>query len=149
METQTHDARADIEQLNAFLQDELAAVETYQQCLEKIDRPQIASGLTDLQRSHQKRATLLSHRVQELGGTPETSSGMWGSFSKLIEGGAQMFGEKPALSALEQGEARGEKNYQQRSDKLTPASQSFINTSILPEHQHSHETLDRLKSAIH
>ena len=149
METQTHDAKADIDQLNAFLRDELSAVETYQQCLRKIDRPQITSGLTDLQRSHQKRVTMLSQRVQELGGTPETDSGMWGSFSKLVQGGAAMFGEKSALSALEEGEDRGVKNYQSGADKLSPANKMFINTSIIPEHHHSHDALNRLKSVIH
>ncbi len=149
METRGQDTNADIEQLNAFLRDELAAVETYQQCIEKMDQPQVASGLTDLQRSHQKRATLLSHRVQELGGIPETDSGMWGSFSKLVEGGASMFGEKSALSALEEGEDRGVESYRSGADKLTPANRSFINTSILPEHNRSHDTLNRLKSIIH
>lgn len=149
METQSHEAKADIDQLNAFLRDELSAVETYQQCLEKIDRPQIASGLTDLQRSHQKRATLLSQRVQELGGTPETDSGVWGSFAKLVEGGAKMFGEKPALSALEQGEDRGKENYQSKADKLSPVNKAFIDTSILPEHRHSHDALNQLMNIVH
>ena len=149
METRTYDSKADIDQLNAFLRDELSAVETYQQCLEKMERPQIASGLTDLQRSHQKRATLLRQRVQELGGTPETDSGLWGSFSKLVEGGAAMFGEKSALAALEQGEDRGVKSYEKGAQKLSPDNQLFINSSILPEHHHSHDTLNRLKTVIH
>lgn len=149
METQAHDPQADIEQLNAFLRDELSAVETYQQCLEKIERPEIASSLADLQKSHQKRVSLLSDRIQELGGTPRRDSGVWGSFSKLFEGSAKLFGEKAAVSALEQGEDRGEKNYQSRVDKLSPLNQEFINTAIAPEHHHTHHTLERLKSAIH
>lgn len=149
METQAHDPKADIEQLNAFLRDELSAVETYQQCIEKIDKPELASSLTDLQRSHQKRATLLSHRVQELGGTPKMDTGIWGGFAKLVEGGAKMFGEKSALSALEEGEDRGKKSYAKGTEKLSPANQSFINSTILPEHHHSHDALNQLKSTLH
>lgn len=149
MDTQTLNPEADVEQLNAFLRDELAAVETYQQCLEKIDKPEIANGLTDLQNSHQKRVSLLRKRILELGGTPENESGAWGSFSKLVQGGAKMFGEKAAVSALEQGEDRGEKNYQERVDKLSPINREFISTEIAPEHHHTHNTLERIKSVIH
>lgn len=149
MDTQAHNPKADVDQLNAFLRDELAAVETYEQCLEKIDKPEIASGLAELQKSHQKRVSLLSNRIQELGGTPKHESGVWGSFSKLVEGGAKMFGEKAAVSALEQGEDRGEKNYQERVDKLSAANRDFINMEIAPEHRHTHKTLERIKSVIH
>lgn len=149
METRTQDMKSDIEKLNAFLRDELSSVETYQQCLEKIDQPHIASGLTELQRSHEKRAQLLRQRVQELGGTPETSSGVWGSVSKLVEGGAKMFGEKAALSALEQGEDRGKDNYQTKADDLSPENKLFIKNAILPEHQMSHDTLNRLRATLH
>lgn len=146
---QTQDAKSDIKQLNSFLKDELSAVETYQQCIEKIEKPQIASTLADLQRSHEKRVQLLRQRVQELGGEPETSSGTWGAFAKLIEGGAKMFGEKSAISALEEGEDRGKENYEGSNDKLSPTMQAFINAEILPEHHHSHDELNRLKSTLH
>lgn len=149
METQAQDPKADIDQLNAFLKDELSAVETYQQCLDKIDRPEITSELSHLQSSHQKRVSLLRDRVQELGGTPKSDSGVWGSFSKLVEGGATMFGEKSAISALEQGEDRGEKDYRDRVNKLSPANQEFIKTSIAPEHEQTHSRLERLKSVVH
>lgn len=149
METHSHEAQGDVGLLNSFLQDELSAVETYQQCIEKIEQPQLVSSLTELQRSHQKRATLLSHRVQELGGVPDTGSGTWGSFAKLVEGGARMLGEKSAISALEEGEDRGKENYEKDSSQLAPENQSFISSKILPEHQRSHDTLSRLKHTMH
>lgn len=149
METRSHDAKNDVDLLNSFLQDELSAVETYQQCIEKIDQPQLASSLTELQRSHQKRATLLSHRVQELGGIPDTDSGTWGSFAKLVEGGASMMGDKTAISALEEGEDRGKNNYEKGTSELAPENQTFISSKILPEHQRSHDTLSRIKHTMH
>jgi uncharacterized protein (TIGR02284 family) len=149
METRTHDIKSDIDKLNTFLRDELSSVETYQKCLEKIDQPYLASGLTELQRSHEKRAHLLRQRVQELGGTPETSSGVWGSFSKLMESGAKAFGDKAALSVLEQGEDRGRDSYQKKSDELSPENKLFIKNAILPEQQMSHDTLNRLRATLH
>ncbi len=149
MTMHTQDAQQDIKYLNSFLQDELAAVETYGQCLEKVDDEIIASNLADLQESHQKRAQLLSQKIQELGGEPEQGSGMWGSFSKMVEGGAKLFGDKSAINALEQGEDRGNENYTEKTENLSPAAQSFIADSILPEQRRSHQMLNRVQEMVH
>lgn len=149
MNMSTVDPQQDIKQLNSFLQDELSAVETYDQCIRKVDDARIASNLTDLQLSHQKRVELLSQKIQELGGEPEQSSGVWGSISKMVEGGAKLFGDKTAISALEQGEDRGRTNYREKVDNLSPQAQSFIALSILPEHERSHEMLNRVQSMVH
>lgn len=139
----------DIKQLNSFLQDEKAAVETYQQCVEKMDDAEVASELVALQKSHQQRVSLLSSKVRELGGTPEAKSGLWGNFAKLVEGSAKAFGKKTALSALEEGEDRGRDNYESKTKELSPECQSFINSTILPEQRRSHDELNRIIKTIH
>ena len=149
MTQQSQSRETDIKQLNTFLQDEKAAVETYQQCVEKMDDAEIAAELVALQKSHQQRAGLLSNKVKELGGTPESKSGMWGSFAKLVEGSAKAFGKKTALSALEEGEDRGRDSYQSKTRDLSPECQSFINTMILPEQHRSHDELNRIIKTIH
>ena len=107
MNMRTQDRSEDVSCLNAFLQSELSAVETYNQCIKKVDDAQIATGLADLQSSHQRRAQLLREKIRELGGTPKDSSGLWGSFAKMVEGSAGLFGDRSAISALEEGEDRG------------------------------------------
>lgn len=149
MNMQTHSPSEDIKQLNSFLQDELAAVETYHQCIEKVDDARISSSLANLQQSHQTRADLLRRRIQEMGGTPEKSSGAWGVFSKMVEGSAKLFGDKSAISALEQGEDRGRDNYQEKIDKLAPENQSFITSEVLPEQHRSHDMLNRVREMLH
>lgn len=139
----------DIEQLNRFLKDEKAAVETYQQCVEKMDDAEIASELVALQKSHQQRASLLSNKIKELGGSPELESGMWGSFARMVEGGAKAFGKKSALAALEEGEDMGRDNYESKSKNLSPECQSFIKSTILPEQRRSHDELNRIIGTIH
>lgn len=149
MGTHIHDHDLDIEQLNSFLQDEKAAVETYQQYIESVEAAVVAMGLGNLQQSHQKRVMLLAEKVRELGGTPNVGSGTWGGFAKLFENGAKLFGKKFALYALEEGEDRGMHNYVRKSVKLSPESQSFINTLIIPEQQRSHDELNRIRELVH
>ena len=135
----------DVKQLNKFLKNELSAVETYDQCIEKISDPQIAQGLTTLKSSHAERARLLTQRIHELGGDPADSSGAWGGLTKLLEGGAKIFGESSALAMLEEGEDKGRDDYQEQLGELSPESQAFIRKSILTEQLHTHDQLNALK----
>src|SRR5690606_5254473 len=103
----TNITEQDINQLNSFLRGELSAVETYEQCVEKMTDSSIVAQLRSLQESHRRRAELLSDRVRLLGGKPAQGSGVWGSFAKLAEGSAKIFGESAAVSALGEGEEHG------------------------------------------
>lgn len=145
----TDDFSKDIDKLNSFLKDEVAAVETYQQCIDKVDDPVLTTSLTNIQQSHQARVDLLGKKIQDLGGNPDYTSGLWGSFSKLIEGGAKLFGEKSAIDALERGEDRGRDNYQNDAADLSPEIRSFIESTILPEQLRSHEMLNRVQDLVH
>lgn len=134
----------DISKLNDFLQDEIAALETYGQCIEKVDQATIAAQLVALRQSHATRAALLKERILALGGEPAKGSGVWGGFAKLVEGGAKVFGEKAALSALEEGEDNGLKNYQSDIDDLSDSTRQFVASQILPEQQRTHDALSAM-----
>lgn len=149
MSMQVHDHQIDIEQLNSFLQEEKAAVETYQKYISSVEAAVISSGLGHLQQSHQKRVMLLAEKVRELGGTPDIHSGTWGGFAKMFENGAKLFGKRFALYALEEGEDRGMHNYERKAGKLSPESQLFINSMILPEQKRSHDELNRIREMVH
>src|SRR5262245_50542913 len=97
--------KSSIDQLNSFLRGEMAAVETYQMALDKLDRSTASfSELEANLRSHQERCDLLRSAIIQLGGTPSDSSGPWGVFAKTVEGAAKPFGERAAVAALEEGE---------------------------------------------
>jgi Domain of unknown function (DUF2383). len=149
MTMQTHNRSEDVNCLNVFLKNELSAVETYQQCINKVDDEKIAPSLADLQNSHERRAQLLRQKIVELGGTPVDSSGMWGSFAKMVEGGAGLFGDRSAIAALEEGEDRGRDNYIEKSDDLSPELQRFVNAELLPEQRRSHDMLNRIQKLVH
>lgn len=149
MNMRTYDRSQDVKSLNTFLKNELSAVETYNQCIKKLDDEKIASGLADLQSSHQRRVQLLRQKIRELGGTPEDTSGMWGSFAKMVEGGARMFGDRSAIAALEEGEDRGRDEYIEKSDDLSPEVQRFVNAELLPEQRRSHDVLNNIQKLVH
>lgn len=137
-----------VDVLNSFLRGEISAVETYRQALEKVERPQIASQLQDCMTSHQQRVTLLSEQIRTLGGTPSTSSGVWGAFAKAVEGGAKTFGEKAAIAALEEGEDHGRNDYRRDVNKLDAASRQVVQTRVMPEQQRTHDAMSALKKTL-
>ena len=136
-----------IDQLNSFLRGELSAVETYQQAVARLDTSVNRGLLEECARSHQKRATLLAREIQRLGGEPAKSSGAWGTFAKLVEGGAQVFGESMAIAALEEGEDHGRDDYRRDLDELEPSARIFIEQQVLPEQLRTHDAMRALKKS--
>ncbi len=137
-----------VDHLNSFLRGELAAVETYRQALDQLTRAPYRPTLEKVARSHGQRAQLLSDEIRRRGGVPASSSGPWGTFMKLFERGAAAFGEKAAVAALEEGEDHGRNDYQRDMESLDPPARAFIQTSVLPEQQRTHDALSTLKKSF-
>lgn len=137
-----------VDTLNSFLRGEIAAVETYRQAVMSFkDKPEYRT-LKDCMRSHQERVHLLMGEIKRRGGEPAQSSGIWGAFAKLIEGGATALGEKTAIAALEEGEDHGRDDYRRDAGKLPPDARVFVQESILPEQVRTHELLSTLKKQL-
>jgi uncharacterized protein (TIGR02284 family) len=142
----TNQREQDIDKLNSFLRGELSAVETYNQAIAKIDDdPQMRQRLQTLRDSHSARVRQLSSMISALGGQPDASSGLWGGFAKLVEGGAKLFGKSAATAALEEGEDHGKRLYSDHVDELSPEVRNFIRSQIMPEQQRTHDALSALK----
>ncbi len=138
-----------IKALNSFLRGEISAVETYYAAIDRInDNPTLRQRLRECQRSHQMRIDALRQNIRSLGGVPSASSGAWGSFAKLLEDGAAIFGEKAAISALEEGEDHGRNDYKRDLDKLDDETRRFIQTSILPEQERTHDLISALEKSL-
>jgi hypothetical protein len=137
-----------IDQLNSFLRGEISAVETYRQALDKVQDPSLRSQLTGLQRSHVERCDLLRGRIAAVGGQPAEGSGAWGAWSKLVQGGANIFGTGPALAALREGEEHGYKDYQRDLNDLDPASADLIRNRVLPEAQRTCNAITQLAQTV-
>ena len=138
-----------VETLNSFLRGEISAVETYRQALERLNHSTARSQLLDCHLSHEQRIEKLRAQVARLGGQPSDDSGAWGAFAKLIEGGAKIFGEKAAISALEEGEDHGLKLYRDEIGKLDQESRRLVETELLPAQERTHRTMSSIKHALH
>jgi hypothetical protein len=129
------------------LRGEISAVETYRQAIEKLGTSPHRPTLEDCLRSHEYRVQLLRQEIRRRGGTPAESSGPWGAFAKLVEGGATLFGEKAAILALEEGEDHGRDDYKRDLKDLDPLGTSFVEQNLLSEQLRTHQAMSNLKHA--
>jgi hypothetical protein len=138
-----------VEVLNGFLRGEISAVETYKQAIDKLGNSPTRTQLEDCMRSHEARIGKLRNQVSFLGGEPASGSGAWGTFARLVEGGANSFGEKAAVAALEEGEDHGLKLYRGDLDKLDVTSRGLVETDLLPAQESTHRSMSTLKHTLH
>jgi len=129
--------------LNALLRGELSAVETYNQAIKHLAKEPI-NDLTVNRDCHSKRVDVLKDNIAELGGKPDSTSGMWGSFASLVEKGAALISAKTVIAALEEGEDHGLAQYRNPGD-LDPSSVRLIQTVILPHQLKTHERMRNIE----
>lgn len=141
-----------IETIDKLLKDELAATETYQQALDKL-RKDAALGeseyLMPIYEEHKDAVSSLQAQIRQLGGTPSESSGAWGSWVEIVQGGANLLGKKTALKVLQEGEKNGAEDYENvlKDTDLPSNIRSLVETKLLPAQQAHIRTLDRLLDA--
>ena len=132
----------EFEALDRLLRGELSAVETYSLAIENIGED-LRPDLRRLRESHRVRSEQIHNHIALLGGEPSETSGVWGAFARLIEGGATMLGERKALEALELGELHGVREYRDVSD-LAPATRAFVRSHLRPEQERTYAALGEL-----
>jgi bacterioferritin (cytochrome b1) len=141
-----------IETLNKLLKNELSAMETYQQALDKLqENVGLAEGgyLMPIYEDHKEAASSLEAQIRQLGGTPSEDSGAWGTWAEIVQGGANMLGKEAALKVLQEGEKNGAGDYEEalQDAELPSDARSLIETKLLPAQQSHGLTLDRLLDA--
>ena len=144
-----HTIKGQGECLNSLLRGELAAVETYQQALAKVDNQAGTSELRRIHDEHREAANTLRQCVHKHGGKPDHGSGSWGAFAKAVEGTARLFGNAAALKALKEGEEHGVKTYEAALEdkELSPDCKELIRTTLLPRTRAHVPVLDHLLNA--
>jgi demethoxyubiquinone hydroxylase (CLK1/Coq7/Cat5 family) len=146
--TTNNENKQTVDQLNSFLRGELSATETYRLALSKLPTSPNRPVLEQCARSHEYRVRLITDEIHRLGGTPSDDSGAWGTFAKLIESGAQLFGENTAVAALEQGEDYGKSDYDRDLSKLERSARSLIESKVKPEQIRTHMAMSLLKNSL-
>ena len=128
-----------ISNLNSLLRGEISAVETYDQAIKHL-KNQPVNDLIANRNCHRKRVELIASNIRQHGGTPDATSGAWGSFTRMIERGASLISNQTVTAALEEGEDRGVAQYRKPGD-LDPSSILMINTVLLPRQLETHERM--------
>jgi demethoxyubiquinone hydroxylase (CLK1/Coq7/Cat5 family) len=132
--------------LNELLRGELAALETYEQVLSVVTEDEAAAeDLRECQQSHRDRIERLRMEIVERGGHPDTASGAWGAFAKVVEGSAKTMGPKMAVKVLEAGEDHGMKEYEELLPSLDGAARDVVSTAIYPQQVRTHRIISALK----
>ncbi|WP_320415844.1 DUF2383 domain-containing protein [Methylomonas montana] len=142
-----------IQSINSLLQNELSAIETYQQALDKF-RKQTALGEMDFLMStfedHKAAVFSLRGKIQQLGGTSAQDSGTWGTLAKIVMASANCMGKQTALKVLREGELTGSEEYEKAllDHELPSDIRSLIENKLLPAQQRHMRTLDQLVNAV-
>lgn len=139
----------DVDTLNSFLRGEISAVETYRKAIGHVSDDRIRDAIEDCRHDHEHRVEELRERIRKMGGEPAEDSGVWGTFAKLVQGGAAALGEKAAVQALEEGEDHGLHDYQRDMDQVHGEARRFVRMELLPAQKRTHDRMSRLKRTLH
>jgi hypothetical protein len=134
--------------LNALLRGEMAAVETYEQALEKLRDTKAGPELEHMLSEHRDAVHTLRQHIGDRGWEPDQSAGVWGTFAKAVEGTAKMFGARAALKALKEGEEHGVKQYREALDGVLPTGSHTVVSALLDQTQAHIAALDRLLAGM-
>jgi demethoxyubiquinone hydroxylase (CLK1/Coq7/Cat5 family) len=131
---------------DTLLRGELAAIETYSQAIHKFPDAAQLECLHHIRKDHLTSATTLRKLVTDAGGNPSTESGLWGDFAMVLEAGAALIGESPALAILKRGEQHGVSEYQAAlaNPEVSDAAKIIIGNELLPPLREHLMELDRI-----
>ncbi len=133
-----------VDKMNCLLQGELSALETYRQAFEKVEDPRAKDVLMQCHMCHSRRVDAIVEKIVSLAGKPAENSGAWGSFAKLLEGGATVFGDRAAIAMLEEGEDKGLADYR----KLASDPDLYVRelaADLISKQEATHEKMRNLK----
>jgi demethoxyubiquinone hydroxylase (CLK1/Coq7/Cat5 family) len=144
-----HAAKAeDTAKLEECLQGELSAVETYELALKSINHVGLHRALQEILESHALRAERIRERISRAGAEAPKSSGVWGAFTKVVQAGADLLGDRVAIATLEEGEDRGLAMYTSGLEGCDAKTRKFIDTELLPEQRRTHDLCRSLKTYV-
>lgn len=132
--------------LNKLIRGELAAVESYDTALKKIENSDEKMKLQTIRNTHQDAADKLKVFVAQKEKKEVKDSGIWGDVTKTYEGGASLLGNKTAVKALSQGEEHGLKEFRTalKDEKLPREIRQMIETQLIPNQERNLKTLKSL-----
>ena len=142
------DPSAAVARLNALLRGELSAAETYRSLLARLAAEGHAThvpALESMLAEHDRSASALRGRVEDLGGSPADGSGVWGVWSHAVQSTLTLFaGDAGGLRALREGEEHGLRDYESALNGVDGTSAQLIQDRLMPAQQKHLVTLDHI-----
>lgn len=136
-----------IKELNTFLEGNFMAIHAYEKYIHHIDDAEIKQVLQKIQQDHKKHATMISERIQNLGGIPVDDVGVMGNIAELLNSLKGSTNE-PILILKDAlvGEKRGiEKSKELLNGDLDPESLTLVKRILDADQQH----IDLLDELLH
>lgn len=146
---------SEIAALGALHTGELSAVGAYEEALLKVKDVSLLPVLLTCQQSHAKRAQTLENCLRQLGAEPKEDPGIVGSLTRIMEGGAALLGDGPAISLLSSVESFAVEQYSSRKWSLGADSWQLVEEELLPDQETTEEammllcSLQKLKDMKH
>ncbi len=137
---------ASVQKLQELLRTEMSAVETYELALKSVSHVGLHRTLQEILVSHSRRIPQLREKITAMQGEPAQTSGVWGAFAKVFQAGADILGDRVAISALEEGEDRGVEAYSGDMTGVDAKTRKLIDSELLPEQRRTHALCRTLKS---
>ena len=111
--------------LNRLLRGEMSALETYEIVLkdDSLKNDEVRVLLSQNLREHREARAALEKLVLKWRGTPENSSGAWGTFTDTLTAAAKALSTSLAISTLEKGEEHGREEYMSMLEEMQPQSE--------------------------
>jgi len=137
--------------IDSLVQGEMSAIETYKQALRKVGYGTWPGAeLLRIETEHETAAALLKERMRRRGEEPPHTSGLWGAWSKALEGTAKVFGGKAAIKILKAGEEHGVHEYEValKDEALDPELKALIRRTLLPQTRAHIPVLERVLSEV-
>lgn len=132
--------------LNALLQTELSAVETYTQAITLFEDPTVIGELQKIRDEHRRAERELRECLVRMHGVPAGSPGLWPAFAAAGAGGAQALGCATLLAALRQGEEYALASYEDalNHEDIHPDCHRVIGGDLIQASRKHIDELNRL-----
>ena len=142
------DQEQTIKILNKFLQGTYMGIHAYERFIEKLQHSSLKDSFISIQKDQKNHATLISERIQHLGGTPVTSEGIIGKTEAGIVNVVENYNSEEEII---KHAIKGENLYGIRMsedlvrDKLDEESLNLVHRILDKDREH----VDYLKSLLH
>jgi bacterioferritin (cytochrome b1) len=146
----TTGTKTTIETLNSLLRGELAAIATYEMAVRAIDGAAASDArqLLQLASEHKRSAETLKATISALGAAPDEAAGVWGTVTRLVQGSADLFGDRAAVKSLLEGEELGLGEYEKAIEAVQPEIRRVIQQELVPRQRKHIAALSEIQLAM-